>query len=132
MPIDPMGGRPSMWSGGGMGSGFPQGPLAGPPTPAGLGGAAPPGLGGPMPAAAQGVPPMGARPLGPQGGPPMTPAGPPPLGGPPQGTPLGLTPEILAMIQARMAAKQFRPGPEDSLIPTGRGGGIADLRSGGY
>jgi hypothetical protein len=45
--------------------------------------------------------------------------------------PLGLTPELLAMIQARMAKNEFRSGPEDSLIPTG-GGGLASMKSGDY
>lgn len=84
-------GRVPMWTGGGANPGFA--PQAAP-QPPGLGGALPPGLGRPMPVGTQ---------------------------GPPPGMPLGLTPQILAKVQARMAANQFRSGPEDSLLPTGVG-----------
>jgi hypothetical protein len=114
-PQPPVGPQ-SMWAGGGSNPGFPPGPP----------GAMPPG----------GMPPGPPRPPGPPppGGPMAGPGGPPP-GAPPDaqpGMPLGLTPEILNIIKARMAEKQFRPGPDDSLIPTGQGGGLADLMPGGY
>jgi hypothetical protein len=121
MPIGPM------WGGGGMGPGFPQGgpqggPPQGPPTGPPMG----PPQGPPM-----GLPPSGgqAKTSGPIiGGPPTPPPGAPPDAS--AGMPLGITPEILKLIMARMAKEEFRTGPDDSLIP--KGGGLASMKSGDY
>lgn len=109
----------------GPGIGSPTGPMAGPMGPPG---GTPPGLVG-----NPGRPPMWAGGgMGP-GFPPQRPNVPlPGVAGATPGMPAGFTPEILNLIKARMAERQFRPGPENSLLPTGEGGGLAGLRPGGY